>query len=68
MEVDQKIKQYFSSAISFDVAERLPTKRLLTFYKKYRSIELAGYTSEQIITDYFSRIRSILNTREHVSK
>lgn len=69
MNIDEAVKPYFGNAIPLKVAETLPTKRLLAFYKKYRWIQLSlDYGSEQPIIDYFNKIKEILNSREHVVK
>jgi uncharacterized protein YbgA (DUF1722 family) len=77
MKLDVEIKRYFPQAISFELAEKLSAKRLLTFYKKYRYILLQsepeskfGRVNEEypIIKGYFEKLKEVLSSKEHVVK
>ena len=66
-----------------DKLEKLPTKRLLAYFKKHRKSEyhfVCGccgehlYYTEQnkiddkMLSEYFKEVRELLNSREHVKK
>lgn len=66
-----------------DKLEKLPTKRLLAYFKKYRKKEFhfvcgccgecIHYTKQnkiddQMLSEYFKEVRDLLNSREHVEK
>ena len=79
LEVCMNINTLIPSALTIEQCEKLPTKRLLTYYKKHRS-QLFQSMYDNCVCDgnnnvcevctnikpYFEKIKAILNTREHV--
>jgi len=74
------IKNVKYNALSLDELGKLPTHRLLAYYKKHRSLRLRGQceccgecltsrdgTLNMLANEYMDHIKEILDTREHVS-
>ena len=73
------IQDIFEKALTLEQCEKLPTPRLLAYYKKHRWLENYGRCDccgefldeddakqNKVTQTYHSAIQNILNTREHV--
>ena len=75
------IKDIIANALSLEECEKLPTPRLLTYYKKYRWLGRIGQCgccgecltqededANQVANKYRAAIKTILDKREHVER
>ena len=64
------------NALTLEQCEKLPTHRLLAYYKKHKQSPIwlecdytdKGRETEVVLTDYFGSIKAILDKREHIEK